>query len=418
MTLNGRSGSELSEVERALIFDKKFSNTGYVEYESRSGEYFYLRPSPFLKTPKNEIYHVTGFPPPPEHSFIETNILDERIEILDNFGEKWRKVKEISFWKIFDPSPLAARRKILDFREVIEFFTYPYKGELENVEEIAGCSSLFAVSSPPWENYAGGINSAVFGKEFQWTLFNKPLQTIPSEFRNPKSNYYYYISKIEKNLNKDTGERSAAILRPKKLLSDIPIIIADESPKKISKEFQEQLDIESKIITAYLLDALLLKPHATKNVEKMMLDEIYRMREECLSVGLLPFNQNLSAVPKLAASYCRLQSNPEIRPEDVNFVVDLWFSARKKAEKFDSSPMKTSHMLELTGDALRVFMKLMDIFSVDTEISFVEAAREMKMDLQELEMAIDSIEFKGYCTRKETSFTLLDPFKKSGQLKD
>ena len=74
--------------------------------------------------------------------------------------------------------------------------------------------------------------------------------------------------------------------------------------------------------------------------------------------------------------------------------------------------MKTNHMLELTGDALIVFMKLEDIFSVDNEISMAEAVREMKMDPMELELAVDSIEFKGYCTRRDKSFTLLDPFKK------
>lgn len=411
MSLIDRSGSELTEVEKALIFEEKYANTGFVQYDTKNGESFFLHPSPFLNTPKREIYHISGSPPP-EHQFVEVGIVNEQQEFLGNSEEKWINVKEVGQWKPFDPSPLAAKRKIMDFREVIEFFTYPYKGEMESVQEIAGCSSLFAVSTPPGENYGGGINSAVLGKDLQWDLFNKSLEVIPHELRKPKSNYYYYISKIEKRISKDFGEKNIAILRPKKLLSDIPVIIVDESPKRISKDLQAQIDIESKIITAYLLDALLLKPRVTKQIEKMLLNEIYRMREECLSVELMPFNQNLAAIPKLAAAYCRLQSNPEIRSEDVHFVADLWFSAQRKAGKFDSSSMKTNHMLELTGDALRVFMKLEDIFGIDNEISMAEAVREMKMDPRELELAMDSIEFKGYCTRKEKSFTLLDLFKK------
>jgi len=311
MSLADRSiGSELSEVEKALIFDEKFANTGFVQYDTKNGEYFFLHPSPFLKTLENEIYHVSGSPPPPEHSFVETSVVDEQTVILDNFGDKWIRVKEIDTWKLFDPSPLAAKRKTLDFVEIVDFFTYPYKGEAESVQEIAGCSSLFAFSSPPCENSHGGINSAILARDFQWNLFNKPLQMVPPELRRATSNYYYYISKIEKDIKKDTGEINVAVLHPKKLQSDIPIVILDESRKKISKDFQEQLEIESKVITAHLLDALLLQPHSTKKIEMMMLDEIYRMREECYSVALTPYNQNLNAVPKLASAYSRLQSNP------------------------------------------------------------------------------------------------------------
>jgi hypothetical protein len=367
--INRTIGSELSEVEKALIFDKKFANIGFVQYDTKNGEYFFLQPSPFLKTPKNEIYHVSGSPPPPEYSFVETNVIYEQTVILDNFGDKWILVKEIDTWKLFDPSPLAAKRKTLDFVEIIDFFTYPFKGEAESVQEIAGCSSLFAFSSPSGENFHGGINSAILAREYQWNLFNKPLHLIPPELRKSSSDYYYYISKVEKEIKKETGEINIAVLRPKKLQSDIPIVILDESRKKISKEFQEQLEIESKVITAHLLDALLLQPHSTKKIEKMMLDEIYHIREECYSAALTPFNQNLNAVPKLASAYCRLQSNPEIRKEDVRYVTDLWFSMRKRAEKIDSSPMKTSHILELTGESAKVFLKLYDIFGADTEIS-------------------------------------------------
>ena len=73
--------------------------------------------------------------------------------------------------------------------------------------------------------------------------------------------------------------------------------------------------------------------------------------------------------------------------------------------------MKTNHMLELTGEARKVFMKLYDIFGADKEISMVEAVREMKMDPKELELAVDSLDNKGYCTQKKNSFTLLEPYK-------
>jgi hypothetical protein len=413
MSLIDRSiGSELSEVEKALIFDKKYTNTGFVQYHTKNGEYFYLHPSPFLKTLKKEIYYYSKFPPPPNHSFVETNVVNEQTIYQGATGDNWMKFKEIDKWNIFDPSPLAAKRKTMDFMEIIDFFTYHYKGETESINEIAGCSSLFAFSSPPGEGFVGGINSAILGRDYQWDLFSKSLRIVPSELRKSTSDYYYYISKIEKEINKETGEKNVAIYRPKNLLSDIPIVILDETQRKISIEFQKQLEIESKIITTNLLDALLIKPHATKKVEGMIRDEIYRMQEECYSVGVMSYNQNMGAVPKLAASYCRLHSSTDINPEDVRFVTDLWFEMWRRAEKIETSPMKTNHMLELTGDARKIFVKLYDIFGAEIEISIAEAVREMKMEDVDLVVAVDSLENKGYCIRKDKSFLLLEPFKR------
>ena len=47
-------GSELSVLEKELIFHRE--NTGFVEYDTKDGKYFYLHPSPFLNSPKREIF--------------------------------------------------------------------------------------------------------------------------------------------------------------------------------------------------------------------------------------------------------------------------------------------------------------------------------------------------------------------------
>jgi len=409
---NRTMGSELSQIEWALTFDKKYVNVGYVEYHSKSGNYFFLQPSPFLKRPEKELYYCPQSPLPENHSFIEIHVVEETSIYSGTAGGEWIPLKIIDRWQPFDPSPLAARRKTMDFLEIIDYFTRYYKGEADSVNEIAGCTSLFAVSSPPQEQTCGGIRSAVLSRDYQWKLFNNSLQILPQELRKLTSDYYYYISKIEKEIPKQIGETNIAIHRPKKLLSDIPIVILDESPKRISKDFQDQLEIESKIITAYILDALLIRPQSPKKVEKLMLNEIHRMREQCFSVGLMPYNQNMGAIPKLATSYCRLQSSTDIRQEDVQYVTDLWFDMWRRAEQIESSPMKTSHMLELTGDARKIFLNLYDIFGAENEISMVEAIRESKLEALDLELAVDSLENKGYCIRKEKSFILLEPYTK------
>lgn len=126
-------GSELSVVEWDLTSNDKYANVGFVKYDTKDGEYFFLNPSPFLKTFKNEVYHASGHPPP-ENQFIEVNVVDERTVILHPSGRASIKVKEADSWKLFDPTSLAQRRKTLDFEEVIEYFTYPWAGEAEVIE--------------------------------------------------------------------------------------------------------------------------------------------------------------------------------------------------------------------------------------------------------------------------------------------
>jgi hypothetical protein len=58
-------GSELSVLEKELIFNR--DNTGFVEYDTKDGKYFYLHPSPFLNSPKREIFCAESCDPPAEH---------------------------------------------------------------------------------------------------------------------------------------------------------------------------------------------------------------------------------------------------------------------------------------------------------------------------------------------------------------
>ena len=412
MPLTGRYiGSELSVVERELTFNDNYANVGFVKYDTRDGDYFFLNPSPFLKTFKNEIYHVSEHPPP-ENQFVEVNVIDEKTVILPRTARKSISVKEVDSWKLFDPTPLAQRRKILDYEEIIEYFTYPLTGEDEVVEEIAGCSSLFAFSSPPIEDDIGGIKSAIFGKNYQWDLFRKPLKVIPDDFRKTSSNYYYYISKLERNLRKTEGEVNLAIFQPEKLVSDIPIYFEGVKERKHLKDYYSLLDQESGVITAYMLDSLLLKPQYTSKVEAMMHDAVYELREEYYSSGQRPYHQNVGdALPKLASSYARLRASPDIEPPDAKYATDLWLSMFRKAEKITSNPAKVSDLFQITGDARKVYYKLYDIFGADYWIPIIEAVEVTAMVPEDVEISIDALVEKGYCVRKEGHIMLLEPFK-------
>ena len=160
MSLNDRwIGAELSGVERELACNKKYVDVGFVEYYRNDPRYFYLHPSPFLKAGEPVLYvadpAVLSQGPPPEHRFVEVKVVDEVRRPLDTKGNEWLTIRDIGGWKEFDVASLARQRKIMDFHEVIEYFTSPYDGEAESIEEIAGCSALFAFSTPPVHDDVG-----------------------------------------------------------------------------------------------------------------------------------------------------------------------------------------------------------------------------------------------------------------------
>lgn len=412
MSLTRRSrGYEMSVVERELVFNDKYSNVGFVKYDTKEGDYFYLHPSPFLRTFRNEIYHISDSPPP-ECQFIEAKVVDDNIIPLSNSGETIT-VKEVSSWKFFDPTPLAQRRKLLDFEEVIEYFTHPLKGEETVVEEIAWCASLFAFSSPPITDEVGGIKTAVYGKNYQWELFRRPLKCIPFEFLKPSSDYYYYISKTERNPGKTSGEINLAIFQPERLLSDIPIIFENISERKFSRDGSQPLKEEAGIITAYLLDALLLKPTFSDKIEDMMHDAVYRLRDEYYSSGQRAYHQNIGdALPKLASAYARLRASPDITQEDVNHVMDLWFTMYRKAKNLPFYPATVSDLYLFSGDSRKVYVILQDVYGSDCWIPLDEAIEATGMDEIEVNIAIDTLVEKGYCRRKAGHIMLLDKYRR------
>jgi hypothetical protein len=418
MSLNDRwIGAELSGVERELSCNTQYENVGYVEYYRNDPRYFHLHPSPFLKTRPHVVYvadpSVVPQGPPPEHRFIRVHVIDEEKQPLDTRGNEWLTFRYIGGWEMFDVSSLARQRKILDVREVIEFFTYPYDGEADGIEKIAGCSALFAFSAPPVYDEPGGIRSAVFGKKHQWDMFRQPFEIIPKEFRRVNSYYYYLFSNAETAVRKSAGEINQAVLKPQKFIADIPVAIDNESAKKIPLEYRDILSEESRIITGQLLDGLFITPQSTTAIEKEMQEAVYELREEYLSSGQRPFRQNISgAIPKLASSYARLQSSPDIRKDDIKYVMDLWSSMYHKTEKIQSSSLRVRDAFALTGDARALYYRLSDAYGIECPISYMDAVKTSSLDPLDFKLACESLEERGYCLIVKNNLTLLEPYAK------
>ena len=412
MALDDRSmGYELSNVEREIACNPKYENVGYVRHDRAAG-YFFLDYSPYKRNDKEEIYY-SFMSRPPEGVYVEVRVENQRNQMLDDSGKKWVVLKEVSKWKEFDITGLALQRKILDYQEIIEYFTYPYKprgGDGDWIQSIASCSCLFAFSSPPIMKEAGGINSAVYGLKYQWGAFTKPLGVIPQEFRKINSDVYYCISDKEKNVKKNSGEINRAIWRPKGMTYDIPIVVDDVSPRNFLKNYKESLDDVGRIVTAQLLDSYIIHPERLQQIQKQIIEITYEMRDKYLSTKKRVYRQNFNdAIEKLASSYARLQTSPEIGSEDIKWVFDHWQEMNDEVSLRYSAKMGFFNSMRLVGDTRNIYYKLCDLYPTEVLFPIREAIRLTKADPVEFEIALDSLSDGPFVKQIGENMMLLDP---------
>ena len=399
-------GSELSVLEKELIFNK--DNTGFVEYDAKNGKYFFLHPSPFLNTPKKEIYYAKLCDPPAERTFVEVEIESEE-ECLVKGSQERITIKSICSWKPFDPDLLAGQRKILDYEEILHYFTVPFRGEVETIEQIATCSALYSLSSPPIISEVGGINAAVLGKKAQWTTFRWSMNIIPQDFFQVNARYRYYISDQEKCMvARGCEELSRAIYRPENYIMDIPLVVEDASPNQLSKDYKEIIKEEQPLVTSYILDALMLKPDPMSTVEKTITDAVYAIREEYKRTGYSPYKQNLGdAVPKLTSAIARLQRASKATQSDVESVVELWLDMHHKANKIYSSPLKVAKRYDLLDTARKLYVELHETYGLEYWIPLDEAAAKTTLHHEEFMVSLESLVFAGFAIRKAGEVKLL-----------
>jgi hypothetical protein len=411
MAIISRSwGYELSELEKELVFHKK--NTGFVEYITTDGLLFFLHPSPFFKSPRNEIFSAESCRPPAEHTFIEVSVesVEEKVvQTSDGFERNF--LKKINGWKAFEPDQYAKRKKLLDPYQVIQFFSHPFKGREDIIDKIATCSALYAFSSPPVTGSIGGINAAVLSKKVQWDAFKKPMNAIPKEFFRPSSPYFYLISEREKpNPSHQSEEVNLAFLRPEKYVMDIPIVIEDVSIKGVAGIKKEFVDEERKMVMAYLLDSLLIKPNPMGLVEKLIKEAVYTIRDQYMRSGISTYNQNLGdAIPKLTSSIARLQLDSKVNSDHVKKIVDLWRDMHTQTRYRMGTPLSISKLYEISDDSRKLYTEIYDVFGKECPISMGEVANitTLKNDV-DFNQALTQLVERGYAMRNKKGITLLE----------
>jgi len=411
MTLKNRLyGHSLSAIEKELIFSRE--DTGFVRQIHSSGAVFYLDPSPFLETPRRELY-VAHCPPPENGCLVHASVSTVKQEMMkDAAGYYSLEVKYVDSWSRVDPNSLCSRRGILSPEEIHDYFTKPYLGEEEVVDGIALCSALYAVSSPPLSDEKGGVYAAVLGKNKPWLGFKKSLGVIPREFMKATSPFYYTISNKEKKVENTRAEEiNLAYLNPEQLPMHIPVILEDVEVRS-QKSYSLDMQSLNPMVTAFVLDSLMIKPEIPGSLESHVTDTFHAVLEEFKGSGWVPYKQDFSSlVPRLSRSFARYHAHLKLSKKDVSEAVDLWSDMYYRARKVVSTQYEVSRLYRLDDNSRKLYLDLVDSFGLEIPIPLQEVRTHVTSfrNQWDFEEALDTLNRYGLLTKPgHDSIKILD----------
>jgi hypothetical protein len=389
-------GHSLSAIEKELIFYRE--DTGFVRPIHSSGTVFYLDPSPFLQTPKREVY-IAHCAPPEKGTLVKASVSavhQDRMKDRDGFYTL--VVKNVDAWSPIDPNTVLTKRGILSPDEIHDYFTKPYQGEEEIVDSVALCSALYAVSSPPLHEEKGGVYAAILGKKKPWLGFKKSLNIIPKEFRKTTSPFYYTISEQEKNIeNTKAKEINLAYLNPERLAMHIPVVL-DDVEIRSTKSYSLDMQSLNPMVTAFILDSLIIKPQIPSNLESYVTDTLYKIVDEFKGSGWVPYTQDFgSLVPRLSLSFARYQAHLKLSKKDVTEAVDLWSDMYYRAKKVVSTQYSVSRLYRLDDKSRKLYIELVDSYGLEIPIPLNEVRKQITSFRNEsdFEEALDTLNRHG-----------------------
>jgi hypothetical protein len=407
-------GYSFSEIEKDLLFRRK--DTGFVRYLTKDGSLFYLDPSPFFKTQKREVYAALC-PSPPERTLVKVAVSDIKENITKDSSGYYRLIiKCASAWEKIDPGSLIRKKSLLHPEEVKEFFKLPFVGEEDKIERIALCSTLFTLSAPPQLFEKGGITAAVLGKKKNWAGFRKGMEIIPPELKKVSSEYYYRLFRKEEQQEPVLSrEVNLAYLNPETIPLHIPLVL--DADMRSSSTYKEAFLVQKPLITAFMLDALMLEPVVSENLEQYITDAMYELVLDVKGSGSLPYTQDFgSLLPRLGASFARYNSRFDVDKTDIKRGIDLWSEMFYHAKKLMSAEHPVARMYRLSDKARTLYLDMTDTFGHDTPIPVLEIAKNIPIfkNTDDYEEALDELNRNGLLIRLNNKIIkVLDFGKKS-----
>lgn len=382
-------GYELSGFEHNLLFEK--DEIGFVRFDGRSQSIFYLDPSPFLPSPKREIYAIrdSDVPVPEKNELIEVTsfelerVVSGKINNLVNTN-----VKYVRSWVKVNPNKLL-HRKVMNSEEYVDFFKRPFKKEAENIDEIAQTLALCSVSSNAvGVNEKGGIDSGIISKKSGWEHFKSIMRMIPKEFKSTKSTYYYTSLEVEKIINPtSSSEVNLSIFNPKEMFVHVPVTFDIDTRRK--DQYLKDISFEIPFVRAQLIDSLMFQPVITKKAEKRLTDRIYDMIETFTHTDRIAYKQDLGdAAPKIASSIARMNFKTEVSVDDVDDGYYNWLNMFHHSQQFRNSNLETDDIFRLPENARHLYLEIEQYFGVDTIIDIADVEKITRLSPKALSDAI------------------------------
>lgn len=393
MSLKDRTqGAEFASIEKQLLFS---NDVGFVRYDKKKG-CFFLDPSPYLPTTKNEIFVCLSPNMPHEGQLIEVSVADKDYVHTGSSINNITKttIKYIDSWKELSPTEFTKKDNLINNQEFVDYFARQYRSLFGTNEDVAECTALCALSSPQFSMDLGGINASVHGKKTSWLSFNQSLSFIPREFRSALSKYQYNISPTErKPIIGNSIEVSCIFHEPKNTSSHIAVPF-DFEIRGTKYEWREE---EAPLMRAFLIDSLFNEPVIPDNAEKEVLDGIYALQWEYLRSTKVPYIQDLSsAVPRLCKSFARLNRSESVDGHGVAEIVDLWVYMHRQALKIADKRGLLLQFNDVSLPAKELFSKLADLHSYDAAFDIEEAKKEIKLPSTAFDSYFEELKLNGY----------------------
>lgn len=391
---NREYGFEFSGTEYSLIFEH--DNMGFVRFGGRSNKIFYLDPSPFLPTPKNEKYILEKCQPPKNGELIRITSLETETVVRQKFGLFNNvEIKYVRAWEKVSPNKLI-HRKVLNSDEFIDFFKIPYIGTSDEIKDVAKGLALYCISSPlTGSNNKGGIDAAMLTGKNQWSAFKKLMPVIPNNFKKTTSANFYGIMEKEQNIQPvNSLEISRAFKNPNDLSVHIPITLKQFELKK-SEYYKKNIDFQIPMMRSHLLDALLFEPEIKSNAESHIIDTMYDMIDKVKSAKTMTYKQDLgNLTSKLSSGFARLEFQEEVTKENIKESKVWWedmfaHSQQVKAPGFKNTQSKRSIA------AQNLYYDLQNIFGFESGFSIDRIKEEIKCSEWILEDAIAELKSSG-----------------------
>lgn len=400
-------GSQLSTIERELLF--KRDNTGFVRFDGNSRRTFYLDPSPFLRSNKNEVFYMASGKAPARNSLVEVQVTgSEVVHRGAKGGFSKTTVKFVSGWESIAPASISKTRSLLDFEEVIDWLKMPYVGDKGVLDCIGMGSALYVSSAPPYSRHVGGINAAVLGKQKSWNGYTGSMNTvIPSDFRRASSDYYYKLSEQDRDIGPE-GKREVSLscLNPAITPMQLPIILDIEDVKSKGR-INEYCKEDYPVLSAHLIDSLLVNPSIPGKLEPYIAEKTYELKNDLMDMGGLPYNQDLgSAISLMGLAYARLQHRTECSKEDVKEVFEFWTDMTHNASRELSTPASLTELYSLRRDESTLYKDLCSAFGTDVDVPVMEAKKATALSEPAFEGALQKLNLKGYVLLMDNSMTI------------